>query len=216
MGTYKDLYGLLGLPKEAPQEDIRRAHRRLVREYHPDANPGDDSAEERFKEVQHAYEVLSDPRKRREYDEGLLRASPSRGGGDTGGAQGARARARRGAGTSGGGGGRTSGEDLSDLVRKLVDLSNNHAGGQREGSFRLQGEDVARVAERLGVNMTRLSKLLGENIKVNAKVSFDNARTDRAQTTHTDPSSAGSPTMGGNPREKKVKGPSAQRKRKSD
>ena len=54
MGTTRDLYGLLGLPKDAPQEDVRRAHRRLVREYHPDANPGDDSAEERFKEVQHA------------------------------------------------------------------------------------------------------------------------------------------------------------------
>ena len=51
MGRSKDLYGLLGLPKEAPREDIRRAHRRLVLEYHPDANPGDDSAEERFKEL---------------------------------------------------------------------------------------------------------------------------------------------------------------------
>jgi DnaJ-class molecular chaperone len=201
VGTSKDLYGLLGLPKEAPQEDIRSAHRRLVREYHPDANPGDDSAEERFKEVQHAYEVLSDPRKRREYDEGLLHAS-SRGRGDPGRAHGTRARARRGAGTSGGGGRSASGEDLSDLVRKLVDLSNNRAGGQREGGFRLQGEDVARVAERLGVNMSRLSKLLGENIKVNAKVSFDNARTDRAQTTYTDLSSAGSPTTGGNAPEK--------------
>jgi DnaJ-class molecular chaperone len=79
VGRSKDLYGLLGLPREAPQEDIRRAHRRLVREYHPDANPGNDSAEERFKEVQHAYEVLSDPRKRREYDEGLLRASSRQG-----------------------------------------------------------------------------------------------------------------------------------------
>lgn len=54
MGTSKDLYELLGQPKGAPQEDIRSAHRRLVREYHLDANPGDDSAEERFKEVQHA------------------------------------------------------------------------------------------------------------------------------------------------------------------
>jgi DnaJ-class molecular chaperone len=216
VGTSKDLYALLGLPKGAPQEDIRSAHRRLVREYHPDANPGDDSAEERFKEVQHAYEVLSDPRKRREYDEGLLRAS-SRGGGDASRAGGTRARAGRGAGTSGGGGDKsTSGEDLSDLVRKLVDLSNNRAGGQGEGGFRLQGEDVARVAERLGVNMSRLSKLLGENIKVNAKVSFDNGRTDRAQTTHTNPSSAGSPTLDGNAREKRVKGPSAQRKRNSD
>ena len=213
MGRSKDLYGLLGLPKEAPLEDIRRAHRRLVREYHPDANPGDDSAEERFKEVQHAYEVLSDPRKRREYDEGLLRAS-SRSGGDPGRADGTRAHARRGAATSGGGGRSTSGADLSDLVRKLVEISDNRAGGQGEGGFRLQGEDVARVAERLGLNMSRLSKLLGENIKVNAKVSFDDARTDSAQTTHTNPSSAGSPTMGGNPREKRVKGPSAQRKRK--
>jgi DnaJ domain/Domain of unknown function (DUF4115) len=64
----KDLYGLLELRRGAPQKDIRRAHRRLVREYHPDANPGDNSAEERFKEIRHAYEVLSDPRKRREYD----------------------------------------------------------------------------------------------------------------------------------------------------
>ena len=215
MVTSKDLYGLLGLPRGAPREDIRSAHRRLVREYHPDANPGDDSAEERFKEVQHAYEVLSDPRKRREYDEGLVRAS-SRGGGDPARGGGTRARAGRGAGTSGGRGRNASGEDLSDLVRKLVDLSDNRAGGQREEGFRLQSEDVARVAERLGVNISRLSKLLGENIKVNAKVSFDNARTGRTRTMHTDPSSTGSPTMGDNPREKRVKGPSAQRKRKSD
>ncbi len=124
MGRHKDLYGLLGLPRGAPQEDIRRAHRRLVREYHPDANSGDDSAEERFKEVQHAYEVLSDPRKRREYDEGLVRAS-SRGGGDPGRAGGTRARARRGAGTSGGGGRSTSGEDLSDLLSRLKNAFSN-------------------------------------------------------------------------------------------
>ena len=75
MGTSKDLYRLLELPRGASREDVRKAHRRLVREYHPDANPGDTSAEERFKELQHAYEVLSHPRKRREYDEVLLRTS---------------------------------------------------------------------------------------------------------------------------------------------
>ncbi len=117
MGRSKDLYGLLELPGGASREDVRKAHRKLVRGCHPDLNPGDNSAEERFKEVQHAYEVLSDPRKRREYDEGLLRAS-SRGGGDSGRAQGTRARARREAGTSGGGRS-TSGEDLSDLLRRL-------------------------------------------------------------------------------------------------
>jgi curved DNA-binding protein CbpA len=73
--TSKDLYGLLELSRGASREDVRKAYRRLVREYHPDTNPGDDFAEERFKEFQHAYEVLYDLRKRREYDEVLLRAS---------------------------------------------------------------------------------------------------------------------------------------------
>src|ERR687891_1629368 len=65
----RDLYKLLGLPREASQDDIRKAHRTLVRKHHPDAKPGDRSSEERFKEIQQAYEVLSDPDKRREYDE---------------------------------------------------------------------------------------------------------------------------------------------------
>ena len=147
MGTTKDLYGLLGLPRGAPQEDIRSAHRRLVREYHPDANPGDDSAEERFKEVQHAYEVLSDPRKRREYDEGLLRASSSRGGGDTGRADGTRARAGRGAGTSGGGGGRsTSGEDLSDLLSRLKNAFSDAWTGEPTSNQHVSGGKTSGVS----------------------------------------------------------------------
>jgi curved DNA-binding protein CbpA len=77
----KDPYKVLGLSREASQEDIQQAHRKLVRKYHPDANPEDPRAEERFKEVQRAYEVLSDEKKRREYDEGLRtssRGSPGR------------------------------------------------------------------------------------------------------------------------------------------
>src|SRR3712207_5249155 len=66
----KDLYKVLGVGKGASQEDIRRAYRKLAREHHPDANRDDSKAEERFKEIQHAYEVLSNPEKRREYDEG--------------------------------------------------------------------------------------------------------------------------------------------------
>jgi curved DNA-binding protein CbpA len=69
MQTNKDPYKALGLSREASQDDIRKAHRKLVREYHPDANPEDPRAEGRFKEVQQAYEVLSDEKKRREYDE---------------------------------------------------------------------------------------------------------------------------------------------------
>src|SRR5829696_2388089 len=64
------LYKALEVSKEASQDEIRRSYRKLARKYHPDANPGDKKAEDRFKEIQHAYEVLSNPEKRREYDEG--------------------------------------------------------------------------------------------------------------------------------------------------
>jgi DnaJ-class molecular chaperone len=190
----KDLYVVLGLPQGASREDIRKAYRMLARKYHPDANPSDASTEERFKEVQRAYEILSDPKKRREYDEAQLRTS-SRAESDPGRAHSTRARVRRESGTSGRGGRSTSSRDLLDFVRRLVALSNNPASAQREGSFQLQGEDVARAAERLGVNISRLSRLLGENIKVSATVSFADATTDRAQRTHTDAQSEGSPRM---------------------
>jgi molecular chaperone DnaJ len=64
----KDLYGALGVSKGAPQNEIKKAYRKLARQYHPDANPGDAEAEERFKEIQGAYDVLSDPEKRKQYD----------------------------------------------------------------------------------------------------------------------------------------------------
>src|SRR3954453_5186501 len=68
MGSVKDLYGTLGVSKTASQDEIKKAYRKLARQHHPDANPGDAASEERFKEVQQAYDVLSDPGKRTQYD----------------------------------------------------------------------------------------------------------------------------------------------------
>jgi molecular chaperone DnaJ len=64
----KSLYDALGVPKTASQDEIKKAYRKLARQYHPDTNAGDKEAEERFKEVQGAYDVLSDPEKRKRYD----------------------------------------------------------------------------------------------------------------------------------------------------
>jgi molecular chaperone DnaJ len=64
----KSLYDALGVAKTASQDEIKKAYRKLVQAYHPDKNPGDSEAEDRFKEVQAAYDVLSDPEKRRQYD----------------------------------------------------------------------------------------------------------------------------------------------------
>lgn len=66
---YKDYYKTLGVEKSADEKEIKRAFRRLARQYHPDVNPDDPQAEERFKEINEAYEVLSDPEKRRKYNQ---------------------------------------------------------------------------------------------------------------------------------------------------
>jgi curved DNA-binding protein len=66
--NFRDYYGILGVPKNASVDDIKKAYRRLARKYHPDLNPGDKAAEAKFKEITEANEVLSDVDKRSQYD----------------------------------------------------------------------------------------------------------------------------------------------------
>jgi curved DNA-binding protein CbpA len=157
----KDPYGSLGVPRGATYDDVRKAYRRLARKHHPDANPDDPAAEERFKEIQQAYETLSNPVKRRAYDE-RSRPSPQRRAASPRVATGGRPRGRT-----------TDSVDLSGLFGK----SGGSSGGRREVNWQLRvedTEDVARISKILGVDLARLAKLAGEGVRMKASASFEN------------------------------------------
>ena len=82
--TKQDYYELLGVPRKASAKELRAAYRKLARKYHPDLNPGDKSAEEKFKQIQEAYDTLSDTKKRQMYDQFGFNV-PGQGGGAPGG-----------------------------------------------------------------------------------------------------------------------------------
>src|SRR3954451_14559035 len=112
-----ELYKTLGVSKKASDEEIKKAYRKLARQYHPDRNPDDPAAEEKFKEISAAHDVLSDPEKRKEYDSG----GPF--GGFGGGGQGAGPFAAGGPPAGGFGGG-----DFGDIFSSIF---NRGGGGGR-------------------------------------------------------------------------------------
>jgi molecular chaperone DnaJ len=132
----KDFYKVLGVAKDADAATIKKAYRKLAREHHPDSRPGDKAAEERFKEVAEAYDVVGDPEKRKEYDQ--MRSMfaggfPAGGGGGGFGFPG-------GFGGPSGGAGTAGGFDISDLFGNLF-------GGGGGGGTRAGGRRAARGAD---------------------------------------------------------------------
>jgi molecular chaperone DnaJ len=149
----KDYYAVLGVPEGAPAKDISRAYKKLAKQHHPDANPGDQAAEEKFKEVSAAYDVLNDAEKRKEYDEvrRLVKAGV----------------AGPGAGRPGPGPGGFEGvhfefTDADDVSSMFSDLLGGFGfGGNRRG---------ARMAMR------------GRDVETETTISFDEALTGTTQT----------------------------------
>lgn len=131
----KDYYAVLGVAKDAEADAIKKAYRTLARRYHPDANTGDADAEARFKEVSEAYDVLSDDKKRTEYDEMRAYASSGFGGRPPGGGFGG-----PGGFAPGGGGATFTSADLGDLFGQggLGDVLGGLFGGRQPSGGRRQ------------------------------------------------------------------------------
>src|SRR4051794_16652889 len=146
----KSLYDTLGVSKTASQDEIKKAYRKLARQYHPDKNPGDASAEERFKEIQTAYDVLSDEDKRKSYD----RFGSSNGRGPSAGPGGANVNFDFG------------GFDLGDLLGGIFS-GGGGAGAPRAGARRqpVKGADV-----EAQVQLSFEDSLTGAEVKVPVEI----------------------------------------------
>jgi molecular chaperone DnaJ len=161
----KDFYEVLGVPKNASEDDIKRAYRKLAMKYHPDKNPGDKAAEEKFKEATQAYEVLKDPKKRSQFDQFGTAAFEGPGAGGGGG--------------FGGFGG--AGFDISDALRAFMndfggdsffsDLFGMGGGGgrRRSGGRRGGGSRGNDLQVHLNLKLSEIATGVSKTLKVKRK-----------------------------------------------
>src|ERR1043166_5738719 len=148
--TKRDYYEILGVAKNANDDEIKKAYRKMAIKYHPDKNPGDKTAEEKFKEAAEAYEVLSNPEKKQRYDQ--YGHAGMGGGGGFGGGRG---------GSQGFGG-----MNMDDIFSQFGDIFGGHfgGGGGRGGKRVNRGSDL-RIKVKL--NLEEIANGVEKKIKVN-------------------------------------------------
>jgi molecular chaperone DnaJ len=144
----RDYYDVLGVPRTATADDVKKAYRRLAMQYHPDRNPGDREAEDRFKEAAEAYEVLSDPEKRARYDR-FGKAGVSGAGGHAG----------------------TGFRDISDIFAAFsdifgADMRDADPFGARSGRRRGRGRQGSDLRVRLALSLEEIAEGVQRQIKV--------------------------------------------------
>ncbi len=145
MDNKRDYYEVLGVSKNATPEELKKAYRKLALKYHPDKNPGDKAAEEKFKEAAEAYDVLNDPDKRAKYDQWGHSMGPSGFGG----------------GGAGGGGFHASGMSMEDIFSQFGDI---FGGGSFGGGFRQYGSTSG------GTRRRRQAK--GSDLRIKVKMTL--------------------------------------------
>ena len=162
MPPKKDYYEVLGVSKSASSADMRKAYHKLAMQYHPDRNPGDKQAEEKFKEAAEAYEVLSDDDKRARYDRyGHAGVDPNMGGG-----------------YGGGGGGMT----MEDILRQFGDIFGDGGGGGggfgsffggQSGGGRSRGERGSNLRIKVSLSLEEIALGVAKKIKVRKQIVCD-------------------------------------------
>ncbi|GAB3891702.1 DnaJ C-terminal domain-containing protein [Spirosoma agri] len=173
-----DYYSVLGIPKTASDEDIKKAYRKLARKHHPDLNPNDEDANKKFQQINEANEVLSDPEKRKKYDQygkdwqhaeqfeqqrQQQRSRPQREQGDTGDYD-----------FSSGFGG----EDFSDFLSSLFGQEGGPRSGQRQANFRGQDYQAELNLSLVDAYTTHKQTLTvnGKNIRITVPAGIENGQ----------------------------------------